>query len=255
MGSLVGEAGKNYRIPTGSFSDSVSYCARDIVEEAVKCGKECRFKDSKVVRHSEMPGKLRLVARCGEGQGFSERPNASYYLNGLMPATATYGAGRHQEWKWEYGDPVGVCNMLTVDHARKGANLPSDFIGYMKQFNNTDGFVFKSIAMGFGQRFGVAMAQSHMDTLVKAGVPFDIECTVGAPPGSNGASRVKHRFMDEAKWKRWRTVKNVTRVDEDFNHDTKRLQVEKKLTAFRCESERDPAARNYVNSQKRGPTM
>jgi len=105
--------------------------------------------------------------------------------------------------------------MFTVAEVARAQNVADDYVPYLTQFSTDPKFALRALAMGFGQRFALAMASSHIDTLVKAGVPYDILETMSIPPKDGKPSKVKHRFMDESTWMRWRKTGNTGRPTDD----------------------------------------
>ena len=87
----MGEHATKYRIPMGDFSDAVSYCARDIVEQRISESQVQTLPDKPVRPWRSDPGALQIVARYAPGQGFSDRVHAAGSLDRLLPATTNHG--------------------------------------------------------------------------------------------------------------------------------------------------------------------
>lgn len=231
----LGAAATEYEIPQGHYSDAVSFCARDIMDEVVD-PENMRYNNRDMPiksRRPPLPGHLQLVARKAPGQGFSDNPHASFGLNGVFPATTTHGTGRHQPEDWKEGDPVGTSIMFSINECAKAQNVAGDYLPYLATFNPDPGFGRKALAMGFGQRFALAMAESHMKTLIQAGVPFDILGTASTRSVDGSISRVQHKTMDEDKWMKWRGRPSTRReFDEEFEALTKKRSADIKAAAL-----------------------
>ena len=155
---------------------------------------------------------------------------------------------------WRPGDPVGQSAMFTIDTCARAQNLPDDYLPYMQKFNPDPKFLFRAVSMGYGQRFAYTLARSYHDLLLKAGVPFDIEATASTPATETVPSKVRHRVMEEAKWRRWRkTSSSRYQLDDDFEPLTSARKANLKAAAMQVEWSLEPEA--YVQQLLRSGSM
>ena len=107
---------KNFVIPVGNFSDSVSYCAEDVALDTQEIPERFRriMKEYEVSNPRNKPGFLRKVSQTKPGHGHSSKPNAGYDLRGMAPKCTTYGAGRHKPKGWKPGDGGDVSYMMSA---------------------------------------------------------------------------------------------------------------------------------------------
>ena len=230
----MGKVAAEYRIPTGNFSDAVSFCAKDVIDEKPDEARRRQYPDHPVRIRTTKPGELQLAARCGKGQGFSNRLNASYAVDGLLPATTTYAGGRHLPEGWKPGDDVTKSFTYSPEECGRAANLAESWLEYYRSFEDTEQFQFKCMAMGYSQRFGVAMAESHIRTLVEAGVPYDVTSTATREVSTKRGKvkAVKHEFMPENEWMK---VREMPKSKRKRTFDEKEMKLESKLAAMAVE--------------------
>ena len=197
INKCLGPFAEAYNIPTGTFSDWVSYTARDIVKADKDVDKSMTLvKNDKWLRNEDnfKPGRLNMVGRSGPGQGFSSSTNANYSLDGLVPCVTTHGAGRRVREDFKPGQPIGVSYRYDVDEAAAALNLPSDYVPLVRRIqaefekvaDKKDALVWECLGDGFSQQFAYAIGESIHKLLVVAGVEMDIvstECEIRSGGG------------------------------------------------------------------------
>lgn len=204
----LGEWAVNYRIPVGSFSESVSFCAEDVATEAhlVPARFQRFMKEHLVQPRSAAPGALQKVSQKRPGHGYSTHPYACYDLRGLPPKCTTHAAGRHKPkgWRAEHG-ASGPSIMFSPEEVARHKNLSDSVIKfYTEQYHigpnvenlSLDAFLYKCLGNGFSMKFGEAFYASIHQQLQLAGVPFDIESSAVSTDGS----RVLHKTVEEKQY-------------------------------------------------------
>lgn len=206
---IVGAPAFAYKIPMGDYSDSVSFVAADVATNTAEIPARFRrfITDFELNKRSQkQPGQLQKVAQSRPGHGPSWDPYACYDLGGQAPKCTTYGAGRHKPKGWRAGDSSNESYMFTPTDVLKQKNLSKTVLEfYEKHYHGSklqgemskDAALYKWLGNGFSHKFGVAFCESIHRTLQLAGVPFDIETTVGA----KHAQHVTHVQPEYGSWK------------------------------------------------------
>ena len=232
ISNSLGEWAKNFRIPLGSFSHSVSYCAADVATPTEDIPE--RFKrhmdDQAVECRSDLPGELQKVAQVKPGHGYSTHPYAKYSLGGQPPKCTTYGAGRHEPLGTRRGDRSKVSYMFTPDDVCRGKNFSESVIEFYRDHYydadpserlglTEDQFLFKCFGNGFTMRFGEAWFEAIHSHLQLAGVPFDIETTAV----NDRTQKVEHVFKKEPEELK-AMLTSVERVGRQFSQSLEGIQ-------------------------------
>ena len=93
---------------------------------------------------------------------------------------------------WAPGDPVlvGKSAMYKIQTCARAQNLPNDYLPYTSKFGDDPKFLFRAVAMGYGQRFAHSLSRSYHDLLATSGVPYDIEGTAATQETDGSPLRV-----------------------------------------------------------------
>ena len=189
----LGVAATSFRIPTGSFSDSVSYCAEDVVLHHSLIPKEYvrTLKDKILPLTHEYPGQLMKVGQVKPGHGYSTNPHAVYSLSAIGPACTRHGAGRHTRHGYTQGDTIGETYMFTPEDVAMEYSLSTTVLDLFRKYAADEHALYDWLGGGFTMRFGTELDEAVERMLQLAGVRHDIETT-----RQNGPSAT-HVFTDE----------------------------------------------------------
>ena len=174
----VGDMGTEFSFPTPQFHSGNSYTAADVAvpDEAVP-NDYWLYEDIDPFTPTPTPKPLCIhkIAQCAPGMGPSWRPHAVQTHAGIYPCQTTHnGGGRRVPLRWQEGDPIDKTRVTVPTEAGRIANLPDEYIGWVRTFDDSDEFLFKAINMGIPLRTATAIDHSVHDLLVRAGIDFDI---------------------------------------------------------------------------------
>ena len=147
------------------FSDSVSYCAEDVVSHHSLIPEEYvrTLKDKILPLTHEYPGQLMKVGQVKPGHGYSTNPHAVYSLSAIGPACTRHGAGRHTRHGYTQGDTIGETYMFTPEDVAMEYSLSTTVLDLFRKYAADEHALYDWLGGGFTMRFGTELDEAVDD--------------------------------------------------------------------------------------------
>jgi len=197
----LGSYGEAFQFPRPEFDASNQYSARDNAEPDENIPDAYwRAEDIEPFTMYREPEPLCIhrVGQARPGMGPSWMPNSIQTHDGIYPTQTTHnGGGRRVPMSWRRGDPIEFTRLTAPVETLRIANLPDDYLSWVRTYDDDDTFVFKAINMGIPLRTGVAIDTVIHNMLIQAGIPFDnghqgetTECDLQAAVGTTSTDGI-----------------------------------------------------------------